>query len=196
MTGDPVRPQRDLFDDAVSGAVISACERYRYRLWRHWDRARPYCNFVMLNPSTADGTEDDPTIRRCIALAQRWGYGGLEVCNLFAYRATRPAVLRAVDDPVGPDNDATITKIARGAEMVVCAWGNQGAYRDRSRTVLWMFFQSAIRAHYLRLNRSGEPRHPLYLEGALTPIPLYILGSLTPMPWAAIIGPEVVDDIV
>ena len=83
----------------ASGAVFSPCERYRYKLWRVWDPARPLgcVMFLMLNPSTATDTEDDPTIRRCIGYARSWGYGGLYVGNLFAYRATDPADLRRAD---------------------------------------------------------------------------------------------------
>ncbi|TMF61888.1 MAG: DUF1643 domain-containing protein, partial [Chloroflexi bacterium] len=71
---------------AVRGATFSADRRYRYRLWRRWDGARPVVAFVMLNPSTADARRDDPTIRRCIGFAKSWGFGGVEVVNLFAYR--------------------------------------------------------------------------------------------------------------
>ena len=80
-----------------TGAVFSPCERYRYKLWRVWDPARPLglVMFLMLNPSTATDAEDDPTIRRCIGYARSWGYGGLYVGNLFAYRATTPPTCSA-----------------------------------------------------------------------------------------------------
>src|SRR3954469_25064450 len=91
-----------------AGARFGADRRYRYALWRVWDGDRGLCNFVMLNPSTADEAADDPTGARCTRRAQHWGYGGLVVTNLFAFRTTDPTGLRAAPDPVGPEGDATI----------------------------------------------------------------------------------------
>jgi hypothetical protein len=90
--------QGDLFGDR--GATLSDCGRYRYRLWRRWADG-PTVLFVMLNPSTADADVDDPTIRRCIGFARSWGAGALEVVNLYAWRATQPAELKAAVGPVG-----------------------------------------------------------------------------------------------
>lgn len=83
-----------------SDAELSKCRTYRYALWRTWDESKPFAMFVGLNPSTADELEDDPTIRRCINFSKLWGYGGLCMVNLFAYRATDPTALFlvAVDD--------------------------------------------------------------------------------------------------
>ena len=88
-------------DGVVRSAVISECRLYRYRLDRVWDTGEAQVLFVMLNPSTADATVDDRTICRCMEFARAWGYGGLVVGNLFAYRATNPQQLKNVDDPVG-----------------------------------------------------------------------------------------------
>jgi hypothetical protein len=146
----------------TGGAAFSRDRRYRYRLWRRWDRSRPPVAFCMLNPSTADARRDDPTIRRCIGFARDWGYGGIEVVNIFALRATDPRDLRSARDPVGPRNDAFILRAAAGSPVVI-AWGVHGALRDRASATLKLF---GARSRLLALGRtrSGAPRHPLYLR--------------------------------
>ena len=147
---------------ALSGARLVG--PYRYHLWRSLHPAPPTSRilFVMLNPSTADATADDPTLRRCVAFAKEWGFGRLDVCNLFAYRSPDPKVLRSVGDPIGPLNDGVIRDRAARAEVTVVAWGAGGALHDRgahvARTLL------ARRALFcLGETRTGEPRHPLYV---------------------------------
>lgn len=149
--------------------ILSPCRTYRYTLWRNFGGgvADGYAMFIGLNPSTADEINDDNTIRRCIAFAQSWGYGALCMTNLFAFRATKPADMIASDDPIGPDNDAHLVELARGAGVVVAAWGTDGTYLGRD---------SAVRAlmphlHYLRKTKDGHPGHPLYLPGYLKPQP-------------------------
>ncbi len=157
------------------GADISACGRYRYRLWRIWDAATVPLGFVMLNPSTADADVDDPTIRRCIAFAKRDGLGGIYVLNLFAYRATDPrALLRLGAEAIGPRNDATLDLIGWDTPSVVCAWGAH-AVRSRAEAVVQrlrnpggvLSIATALlpRAALLCLgtNKDGSPRHPLYV---------------------------------
>jgi hypothetical protein len=126
----------------------------------------------MLNPSTADETADDPTIARCVRRARLWGYRGLVVTNLFALRATDPAGLRSAPDPVGPEDDAAIVAAARGAALVVCAWGNHGAYRGRATAVRTLLDELRVTPHHLALTRRGEPAHPLYLGYGLAPVPM------------------------
>lgn len=150
-----------------SSALFSPCGRYRYELRRIWERNRPPAMFVGLNPSTADAERDDPTVRRCIQFARDWGWGGVVVVNLFAYRATFPADLFRAAAPIGPENDRCLAHRQGGAGVVVAAWGNHGIYRDRAAEVL----SKLHRPHYLRLNGSGQPAHPLYLPSDLTPIP-------------------------
>jgi hypothetical protein len=123
--------------------------------------------FIGLNPSTADETKDDPTIRRCVAFAKAWGYGGLFMTNLFAFRATDPADMKRAADPYGWDNDHTLTSLARRAGIVVAAWGAHGAYQGRDRSVRLL----VPNLHYLRLTKAGHPGHPLYLPANLTPTP-------------------------
>jgi len=120
--------------------------------------------FVMLNPSTADAEQDDPTIRRCAGFARAWGFGGMTVVNLFAFRATDPARLRRARDPVGRDNDHHIATAARGAGMVVLAWGVHGALDGRDRVVAALL--ADVRPRCLGTTRGGYPRHPLYLPAA------------------------------
>ncbi|TXY77881.1 DUF1643 domain-containing protein [Vibrio cholerae] len=153
----------------IKTAEFSPCRNYRYELWRIWDKNKPYVMFIGLNPSTADEIEDDPTIKRCIKYAESWGYGGICMCNLFAYRATEPKDMLSANDPVGSSNDETLTRISKNAGIIVGAWGNHGIYLNRSTNVKQML--SNIYA--LKLNASGEPSHPLYQKRSLRPtIPL------------------------
>lgn len=149
-------------------ANFSSCRKFRYTLWRIWGDSSDYAMFVGLNPSTADENEDDPTIRRCIAFARNWGYSGLCMTNLFAFRATKPADMMNADDPIGPDNDKWLCDMASQAAIVVAAWGIHGTFADRHRTVS----QLLPRLHYLRLTKHGHPRHPLYLPRTLRPTEL------------------------
>ncbi len=150
------------------GARFDSTSLYRYSLWRKWSASAPRVAFVMLNPSTADATQDDPTIRRCVQFAKQWGYGSLEVVNLFAYRATHPHKLQQVNDPVGNDNDRTLLIAARRAAMLVMAWGNWGQLHGRDRAVLSLL-ASARPAYCLGITQSGQPRHPLYLRADIQP---------------------------
>lgn len=153
----------------ATGATFSACRRWRTLLWRCWDEERPVANFLMLNPSTADEKVLDPTCMRARDYAERWGYGALLVTNVFAWRATDPAAMRAAADPVGEGNDAAILRAARKAQLVVCAWGNHGLHRGRAGAVQQMLRGAGLALHVLRLNANGEPAHPLYLPGRLRP---------------------------
>lgn len=154
-----------------SGAQFSACRRWRTLLWRRWDESKPAANFLMLNPSTADERVLDPTCSRARDYAERWGYGALLVTNVFAWRATDPDEMKAARDPVGRHNDAAILAAAKGAQLVVCAWGNHGLFLGRSRAVQRLLRGAGIALHALRLNANGEPAHPLYLPGRLRPVP-------------------------
>ncbi len=162
-----------LFGDLYSGARFSPCRRYRYELWRRWNDA-PMCNFVMLNPSTADEEKNDRTVTRCIRFAQRWKYGGLYVTNVFAWRATDPAVLKTLDDPVGPGNDHAVRAAAEMSRFIVAAWSDLATMDSHATKVLTML--SAIRdVHCLGRTKAGNPRHPLYIKADFKPL---IFGSL------------------
>lgn len=155
-------------------ATIDQTGVYRYHLSRVWDERCERVAFVMLNPSTADAAVDDPTIRRCIAFAKAWGFGGLEVVNLFAFRATDPRELRRAALPIGPANDGSIAGCAGQCALVVCAWGTDGALYRRGPKVLERLLASKVIGHKVRhlgLTKSGHPRHPLYLRGDTLPQP-------------------------
>lgn len=152
---------------AANSAVLSPCRLSRYELWRQWGDS-PTCVFIGLNPSTADEMNDDPTIRRCIGYAKRWGYGSLCMLNLFAFRATQPKDMMAAKDPLGPDNVDTLLARTAEAGIVIAAWGKDGAFQGWGRQVVKMI----PKLHCLKLNQDGSPAHPLYLRGDLTPFPL------------------------
>jgi hypothetical protein len=149
--------------------ILSPCRTYRYTLWREFgdQGGDGYAMFIGLNPSTADEVNDDPTIRRCIAFAKSWGYGALCMANLFAFRATEPADMFAADDPVGPDNDSYLVKLAQDAGVVVAAWGTNGIHMARDRAVRDLL----PNLQCLRKTQAGHPGHPLYLPGDLRPVP-------------------------
>jgi hypothetical protein len=147
-------------------AAISACGAYRYSLTRKWSGA-PLLPFVMLNPSTADAEEDDPTIRRCIGFARREGAGGLIVANLYALRSPAPEALWSARDPIGPKNRRTLVGLAAQAVAqslpIICAWGAL-ARQDQIHGALRMFHASGARLACLGRTQRGAPRHPLYVR--------------------------------
>lgn len=134
---------------------------YRYSLLREWgDSGRVL--FVMLNPSTADGEKDDPTIRRCMGFASDAGFGGMSVVNLYGWRATDPKKLNEVEDPIGQGNDTAIVEEAARADIVVVAWGAVANNRFRMKQVLELLMPRRILC--LGVTKEGAPRHPLYVE--------------------------------
>lgn len=152
-------------------ARFSPCRRYRYTLERIWDHEGPVANFLMLNPSTADEINNDPTIERQCRRVRRWGlnYGGVIVTNIFAWRSTDPRALYKLDDPIGPENDDAIVEAAHRSQIVICAWGGtHGGLLGRGEAVrkrLAMF----TTLHYLQMCDNGHPSHPLYLPYDLKP---------------------------
>ena len=152
-------------NDAARGAELSACGDYRYSLWRSWADG-PRMLWVMLNPSTADANADDPTIRKCIGFARRNNFPGIEVVNLFAWRATDPRELRLSCDPVGPRNDTCIREAVDRAATIVFAWGGFQWPRvaPRGREVADMIrLRSRLTPMCFRCTGNGAPRHPLML---------------------------------
>jgi hypothetical protein len=144
---------------------------YRYRLGRHWDASRPFVLFVGMNPSTADPLFDDPTVAKVCRMARRWGYGGLLVGNVHAYRCTDQARLAETDDPCGPENDAHLLAMAAEATLIVMAYGTPRipALRQRGPQVARMLAEAGHTLHELRLSKDGTPVHPLYLPDATMP---------------------------
>lgn len=152
--------------DGSSGALLSQDGKYRYGLWRLWEdpiAPKDIVAFVMLNPSTADGLKDDPTIRKCVKFAKRYGGKGLVVVNLFAYRATDPKVMKAAgSEAIGPENNEMIFKQLEGVTTVVAAWGHGGKYFDREEAFLASAKARGVKLKALKLSKDGTPQHPLY----------------------------------
>lgn len=157
----------------TSNAHFSPCRRYRYWLLRVWDETKPIIAFIGLNPSTADETADDPTIRRCMVYAKDWGYGGLLMLNMYGFRSTDPNKMwqhhaGGGDIIGGPGNYVTALRQyceSFAAQRVIAAWGNDRLQRRRLfETIDW-------KLDCLKKNQDGSPGHPLYLRAALTPQP-------------------------
>ena len=145
-------------------AVFSEDRRYRYLLRRRLSESRKRVLFIMLNPSRADEERNDPTIRRCIGFARSWGFGLLDVVNLFALASTDPLALLNAEDPIGKYNDAAICAALEVADMAVLAWGNHGlTYGKRSMKVTAMAGRHT-RTYCLGLTTKGAPKHPLRLS--------------------------------
>lgn len=155
------------------GAVFSPCMVYRYKLWRGDAKNDPLV-VIGLNPSTADEKQDDPTIRRCMGYAIRWGHSGFVMLNLFAVRSTDPSVLGPNGTMclphglVGPANDEWIAAETEGRK-VLCAWGVHGALHDRDKAVVKLI--KARETICLKKTKDGHPIHPLYQPSAAVPIP-------------------------
>lgn len=147
----------------LSEAVLSPDGAYRYVLHRRWDAAGPVMAWVGLNPSTADASADDATIRRMSAFARREGCGGICVLNLYALRSPDPAALARHPDPVGPDNDSWLRGLAPDGP-VIAAWGAHAAAGARWPAVTELLAAAGITLSCLGTTADGSPRHPLYVR--------------------------------
>ena len=156
-------------DNKRSTAIYSDCENYRYSLTRTWDANIRKVLFIMLNPSTATEIQNDPTVERCERRARALGYGAFQVCNIFAYRATDPHIMRTQNDPNGPDNSGTILEAATWADDIVCAWGTHGAHMGRGVEVETLLREKSLSLTHLGLSKAGHPKHPLYISYSVHP---------------------------
>lgn len=148
------------YDQTVTDFVSATADirgDYRYSLTRVWDQSLPTMTFVLLNPSTADAEDLDPTLRRCVSFASRDGYGGLKVLNLYAYRTPSPKEMLAAPDPIGPDNDRIL---AEATGTVVAGWGTNAS---PARVALALTLLPPLKA--LKITTHGHPQHPLYVKG-------------------------------
>lgn len=162
---------------------------YRYALRRTWQAHdhtthNEHVLWVMLNPSTADARVLDPTLRRCAGYTDHWGYTGMLIGNVFAYRATNPKELYKVADPQGIANTWWLDVMAQHAGLVILGWGAQSIVRERRvsgttfledalisiRNGLLVAGKSPTLVHALSHTKDGSPGHPLYLSKGLTPI--------------------------
>ncbi len=173
--------------------IFSPCRGYRYTLWRQWvkhegDLKTPpfdgelkpvghsdwnspkFVQFIGLNPSTADETNDDPTIRRCIQFAKDFGAGAFCMTNIFAWRDTDPSGMKKVSSPIGQDNDDHLIQIGKGAMIIIAAWGTHGSHMYRGIKVKRLFSEAGLTLHCLGRNSDQSPKHPLYLAKNLRPV--------------------------
>ena len=145
----------------ISDAKISEDNLYRYFLIRKWLDNNKIMTYIMLNPSRADGLKDDPTIHKCVKLAMREECGSIYVVNLFASRSSKPAELYINNNPVGPENDFWINKIAKQSQIIVAAWGNHGNFLNRDIEVCERLKSLGLKLYCLGVNKNGSPKHPL-----------------------------------
>jgi len=157
----------DLFNQTENGAIFSDCKKYRYQLWRIWDKSRPLAMFIGLNPSTANESADDPTIRRVKQFASDWGYGGIYMTNLFAFVTPYPEELRKCNDAI-KDNDKWLKETSQKCDRIIFAWGSFPEAEQRAKEVSVMF-----NAYALGFNKNGSPKHPLYVKSDIKLIKVY-----------------------
>ncbi len=148
-------------------ATISTCGKYRYWLSREGDPSKRRVAFVMLNPSTADASVDDATIRRCRTFARGAGF---VVANLYAFRATKPADMHAADDPHGLDNWRYLNDIADGDYKIIAAWGGNADPKE-AENFYWLCRSYQQPIYCLGVTNSGQPRHPLYVRSDAPIVP-------------------------
>jgi hypothetical protein len=153
-------------DNTFAGAQFSPCRNYRYALWRIWDKDKPKAMFVGLNPSTANETKPDNTIKRVVKIARNWGCGGIYMVNLFSIISADPKILKTCPDPQ-MENDGWLVEISKKCERVVFAWGAFKEAKGRCNQVIAMF----PNAYALEILKDGSPKHPLYCKGDTVPVP-------------------------
>ena len=150
----------------IKDAEISPCGLYRYMLRRIWDEDENFLVFCLLNPSTADEKDDDPTIRKCIGFAKKNGFGGIIIINLFGIRSPNPKNIKIHSDPFGPDLSRNWIRATHQSYHFVFGWGNMGLFKNAQMNMHKFFFfgQSPLYKIYcLGKNKNGTPKHPLYV---------------------------------
>lgn len=180
ITPEPTAPMKDR--PLLRFHAFSDDRVYRYTLWRDWsddsleleeregNHSHQFVQFIGLNPSTADETRDDNTLRKCIGFAKRWGYGALCMTNLFAFRATNPKDMLKAADPIGTGNTGHILRCAREAGIVIAAWGVKGEYKAQDLAILVALRDIGVTLKCLRMNDDGTPEHPLYVPYNVKPV--------------------------
>jgi hypothetical protein len=170
-----VTKQLGLFPPAPypsSSAVFSTDGLYRFELRRVWGPGQLVA-WIMLNPSTATADADDATIRKITKYSKKWGFGGLIVGNLYAWRSRDPKQLLKVDAPIGFENDQHLKRIADEASLIVCAWGIN-AEAARATWVIGLLRLTGKPLHCIGRNEDSSPCHPLFKPGHLKPMPLEV----------------------
>jgi hypothetical protein len=156
----------------LGNAMFSPCRTHRYVLYRDWLAGRDLRRLMVigLNPSTADEFANDPTVTRCCNFAKGWGFSGLVMTNLFSYRATDPACIKAAAHPTDTENDRWLLQEAAAAGLVIAAWGVHGSHLDRAAQLTSMLRNAGIELHCLGTTKAGDPRHPLYMPRDCQPV--------------------------
>ena len=152
-------------DDYISDVIFSTCKKYRYALTKTWDESLPKLMYIGLNPSVADSKKDDPTVKKCVAYAKELGFGSILIGNLFSYISPNPENLKKADDPIGPENDKWLLRLADESDKVIAMWGNHGSYRNRCNEVC----ELDIELNCLEVTKKDQPYHILYLPYGLKP---------------------------
>ena len=146
-----------------SGAAFDQHRAYRFILWRFWNDS-PRVLFIGLNPSTANEINNDPTIRRCIGFAQKWGYGGMYFCNLYSFVSTEPKLLSSVE-AIHSANIPAITMADSLSVLTVVAWGDGVELVENGKSVAEHIKKLIEPSRCFGLTQKGNPKHPLYLPG-------------------------------
>lgn len=144
-----------------NGARFSECRRYRYELWRRWGDG-PVLGWIGCNPSDAGEEDNDPSVRKMIGFSKRLGYGGLLLGNMSALVSTDWRGLLTASDPVGPENDEVLRRIASSTDRVVAAWGRVGG-RFRTRIDQVLDVLAGVELWSFGVTKEGHPCHPLML---------------------------------
>ncbi len=158
----------------IRKARYSDCEKFRYSLEIKFGtglfpRVNPaMIAWIGLNPSTATERANDNTVTRCVNWTREWGYSGMTMLNLYAYRATDPKDMIAAGYPVGEETDRIIRRVCLKAAKVILCYGNHG----QGERVMDLFrILDGIQCHAMRITKAGRPEHPLYLKGSTVPVP-------------------------
>lgn len=153
-----------MIDLTASGAIFSDCRTYRYVLWRIWDQQSELVSFIGLNPSNANESKDDQTIRKVTRLTKNWNFGGLIMVNLYAYITPYPNELIKVKDPIA-DNDIWLEKYLPECQKIIFAWGASPLAEQRAKLIT-----ESWNGCSLGYNKNGSPKHPLYIKDTTGPI--------------------------
>lgn len=151
-------------------AIFDKQKIYRYLLTRCFETGSKTVTFIMLNPSTADETLNDPTIRRCISFAKKLDAKKMQVVNIFAYRTPNVPELKNAEEPLGKENDFYIENAAEESDIIILAWGNHGSYMNRAEQIKKLLKPFKDKVYALKILKNSEPSHPLYLKKDIVPV--------------------------
>ena len=141
-------------------AIFDETGVYRYNLIREWDSSLPRVLYIMLNPSTANHEKEDQTSRQCLYFSKKFGFGSLEVVNLFSIISTDPTKIKHILDPIGKENDTYILEAAKRANKIIVAWGGEHFINKRNQEIASMLISRGYKLYCLDVTKSGHPRHP------------------------------------